>query len=121
MHVNIPSPKQSIFNIPIASTSSLSHSTTVRSVIAARSRPGPPVQANIRTCGDYVRDGDGTATTAAGIDVDDTSFKYVRFSGCCGNPDTDGTSSDTPNNCGGTDQFYEIDFDVTADCEQFPS
>ncbi len=68
--------------------------------------------ADVRTCGDYERGGCG------GIDVENSaSFKYAGFTGSCDNPDTDGPSEDTPNNCSETDEFYEVDFDVSEDCE----
>ncbi len=68
---------------------------------------------DVRTCGTYWRFGCG------GIDVESASFKYANFKsgGGCTNPDTDGPSEDTPNNCSETDEFYEVDTDVSADCE----
>jgi len=72
--------------------------------------------ANVRTCGDYERNGDGYKNDCGGIDVENSaSFKYAGFTGSCDNPDTDGASSDTPNNCSGTDQFFEVNSDVAAD------
>ena len=55
MQDSMPSDRQSIFSIPIASTSSLSHSITVRSGIAAFStgtmfQSGPSVITNPPTC-----------------------------------------------------------------------
>lgn len=68
--------------------------------------------ATVRTCGTYEREGCGGLTF-----LNNAEFKYASFSGSCTNPDTNGTSSDTPNNCSGTDQFFIVNTNEAADCE----